>query len=172
MNKNKLITWALGAVIALSATVTNAAVRQGMWETSFSGSYSHLKVEDESVDLWLLDVKAGYFVLEPLEISVAANYLKAEVDTFDLRGIMLGAGVDYHFMTQTQLVPYVGGALHWVDVKVGGLGSEDDWAFDVHAGLKQFVSQNVAIKYEVSYLKFDEMDLDGINVSVGLSFFF
>jgi opacity protein-like surface antigen len=172
MIKNKLTVLFLGAALAASATVANAAVRQGMVETSFSGAYSHLKSGGDSMDLWLGDVKAGYFVMEPLEVSVAATYLKADLGGgADLRALMLGAGVDYHFMTRTPLVPYVGAGLHWVDLKSGGAGS-DDWAWDVHAGLKQFVSQNVAIKYEVSYLKFDDFDLKGINVSVGLSFFF
>lgn len=83
----------------------------------------------------------------------------------------LGAGVDYHFNTANKFVPYVGGKLSWLDVDLGGM-SDDDWSWQVQAGIKHFVADNVAIKYEVSYMEFDDLDLDGFTFGVGLSFFF
>ena len=170
--KNKLITLAaLGAAVFSVSTGADAAVRQGNIETAFSGSYSNLDSPVGDMDTLILDVKAGYFVTAPIEVSAGLSYLDADLAGTDLEALMVGGGVDYHFNTQSQFVPYVGAALHWVDVDVAG-GGDDDWAWEAHAGLKQFVARNVAIKYQVSYIEFDDLDLDGMMVNVGLSFFF
>lgn len=151
---------------------SHGAVRQGLVETSFSGAYSELDAGDSDIDLLLVDVKAGYFVTNALQISGAVSYFDMDIDGDGLDALMLGAGADYHFLTQTEIVPYVGAGINWVDVNFDGIGDDDDYAWEARAGMKQFVAQNVAIKYQVSYIDFDDLDLSGITVNVGLSFFF
>ncbi len=183
MKKKILMIAALGAAAFGISTGANAAVRQGQFETSFSGSYSAMEMGGADMDTLAVDVKAGYFVTTPIQVSIGLSYLDSDMENvfapgvdIELEALMVGAGVDYHFMTSSQFVPYVGGALHWVDVdmdtNVGGQGGDDDWAWEVHAGIKHFVARNVAIKYQVSYIEYDDLDLDGINLAVGLSFFF
>lgn len=172
MFKKSLQTAALGAALLLMTATSHAAVQQGDWELGFSGSYSALDAGGADLDLLLLDGKAGYFVTSGLQVSSSLTYLDAEIEGDSLDAIMVGGGADYHFNTQSTFVPFVGAGISWVDVDVGGLGGGDDFAWEVRAGAKQFVAENVAIKYQVSYLEFDDLDLDGVNVNIGLSFFF
>lgn len=160
------------AVLVLPAAFLNATVNQGTWEIGFSGAYSSLDVGPDDVELLQADATVGFFVTNGLQISGSIGYLDADLDTFEFEALTLGAGADYHFMTRSPFVPYVGGGLRWVDVDVDGLGSDDDWAWEVRAGAKQFITRNVAIKYQAAYFEFDDLDLDGFNLSVGLSFFF
>src|SRR5690606_21070988 len=111
----------------------------------------------------------GYFVTNNIQISGSVSYLDTEIEDMGLDALMLGAGIDYHFMPRSEFVPFVGGSIRWVDVDVDGLGGDDDFAWEIRGGAKQFLARNVAIKYQVSYLEFDDLDLDGIIVSVGLS---
>lgn len=161
----------LAASLVLPATFADAAVRQGSVELGFSGAYSRLNVGDSKVRLRLLDVSAGYFVTPELEISAMGGYLHSKIDGEKMKALTLGAGLDYHFMTRTQFVPYVGGALRWADFDSGGF-DEDDWAWELRAGAKQFLNRNTAIKYQISYLEFDDVRIHGTNFSVGISFFF
>lgn len=172
MKNIKLLVALCGTALLGSINVSQAAVQQGLWELGFSGSYSALDVGGVDLDLLLLDVRAGYFVTNGLEVSAAATYLDADLAGEHLDAKMFGAGVDYHFATDSAFVPYVGGGFHWVDVGVGGLGSDDDWAWEARAGLKHFVADNVAFKYQLSYIDFDEIELDGWTVSAGIAFFF
>src|SRR5690606_36343227 len=151
-----------------TVTIGHAGVGQGTWETGFSGSYSALDAADNDIDLLLLDAKAGYFVTNALEVSGALGDLDAEIEGDGMEALMLGAGVDYHFNTDSAMVPFVGAGISWVDVDVDGLGGDDDYAWEARAGIKQFVADNVAVKYQLSYIDFNDLDLSGVRLNVGL----
>ncbi|HLS28546.1 MAG TPA: outer membrane beta-barrel protein [Opitutales bacterium] len=169
--KTRLKIFLLAASILIPAGLVDAAVRQGSVELGFSGAYSRLRVADSKVRLRLLDVSAGYFVTPEVQISGMGGYLHSKIDGEKMKALTLGAGLDYHFMTRTQFVPYVGGALRWADFDAGAF-SKDDWAWELRAGAKQFLNRNTAIKYQISYLEFDDVSIHGTNFSVGISFFF
>lgn len=171
MNKMKTGTALFAAAILGTGAIAQGAVQKGTWELGFSGSYSALEAGDVDIDLLLANVEAGYFVTNAIQVSGAVSYLDAEISDLGIDALLLGVGADYHFVNESNFVSYVGGGLHWVEADVAG-GHEDDFAWELRAGLKHFVAQNVAIKYEVSYLSFDDLDLDGWNFGVGLSFFF
>ena len=161
------------AAFAMMAAVTaaQAQVSAGKHELAFSGSYSSLDAGGFDIDMLAITGTYGYFVSDPLQLSVNVAWLDLDVAGSDLTARSIGVGADFHFATTTALVPYVGAGLNWVDADFG-FGSDDDWSWQVRGGLKQFVANNVALKYEVSYTSYDELDLDGFTVSVGLSFFF
>lgn len=149
----------------------SAAVHKGLTEINASASYSSLDAEGTDLDLGLFSGSVGYFVTNGLQVTGAVTYMTADIDGVDLSATLLGGAVDYHFNTQSRLVPFIGARAHYVRVDVDDL-DDDDWGWEVRAGLKQFVADNVAIRYSVSYLKFDKLELDGISAGVGLSFFF
>ena len=157
------------AILGLQFGLT-AGVEKGTWELAMSGSYSNLDAGGSDIDMIQANLKAGYFTTSAFELSGMLTYLDADLDDLDLKATMLGAGADYHFGSG-DILPYVGAAIYWVDVELEDL-SDDDFAWDIHAGLKQFVAENVAIDYRVTYVSFDDLDLDGFSVGFGFSFFF
>lgn len=148
----------------------SAAVQQGLMEVDFSASYSSLDLYDADVDLGLFSGSFGYFVTDALEVTAALTYLHADVEGFDIDAILGSAAVDYHFNTQSDFVPFVGGALHYGYLDAEGF-DDNDWGWEVRAGLKQFIRENIAIRYTVSYINFDDLELDGVSVGVGLAIF-
>lgn len=166
----------LNRVLSIIAVIVaplgaSAAVQKGLMEVNASASYSSLDVDGGDLDLGLVSGGLGYFVTNELQVTGGLTYMMADIDETDLRATLLSAAVDYHFNTQARLVPFVGARAHYVRVDVDDL-DDDDWAWEVRAGLKHFVADNVAIRYSVSYLQFDKLELDGVSVGVGLSFFF
>lgn len=151
----------------------NAAVKQGDVEADFQISYSNLDAEGSDLSLLLTNANVGYFVTDGMELGASLTWLEADLDGDDLSAVLLGTGIDYHFATSSGLVPYVGAGAYYAEADLDG-DSVDGWAWEVRAGLKQFVAENVAIKYQISYIDFDldDVNIDGINVGVGLAIFF
>lgn len=169
----------------------NGAVQKGAMEVDFalSGSWMDAEVSSPAgsgsldVDTLSLGASFGYFVTDAIETSVGLSYVNVDLDGIaDIEAILGSVALDYHFNTQSTFVPYVGAALYYGDFEVDApdlTGSMDDWAWEVRAGLKQFIRENVAIRYTVSYLQTSEMDIgigdleiDGFNIGIGLSVFF
>jgi opacity protein-like surface antigen len=142
------------------------------YELGFSGAWMALDAADTDVELIFAGLDLGVFVTESVEVTGRTMYLKAEIEDLDVDALMLGIGVDYHFMPRSPIVPYVGAAVSWVRGSADFLGDDDDWAWEAHVGLKQRVTQNVDVKYQAAYVGFDKLDLKGVVASVGLSFRF
>lgn len=172
-NITKKLRWLAVPAMFLSALINaEAAFSQGSQEIDFSASYSSWDANGGDMDLLLLSGSYGYFVTENIEISGELTHLDADVGVDNLEATLLGIGGDYHFSPNSNFVPYVGGGFNYVDAEMAGFGGDDDWAWEVRAGIKQFLTDNVLVKYEVNYMEFDDLELDGINVSIGLGFVF
>ena len=172
-NIAKQLRWLAVPALLLSATLnTQAAFTQGSQEVDLSASYSSWDAGAGDIDLLMLTGSYGYFVTKNIEISGEATHLDADLGVNDLEATMLGVGGDFHFSPESDFVPYVGAGINWVDSEINGIAGDDDFAWEVRAGLKQFLTGNVLLKYEINYMEFDDMDMDGINVSVGLGFVF
>jgi opacity protein-like surface antigen len=155
-----------------AAAPLQAELEKGDWDLDFSASYTSLDASGSDLDLITGSVSAGYFVTPMIEIDGGVTYLDADIDGGDLKTWLLEAGANFYFNTSGTFHPYVGGGIFLADVDVGGLGDEDDWGWRLRAGIKQFITDNVTIDYEVSYIDFDDLDLDGIMVGAGLGFHF
>lgn len=168
------------------------AVQKGAKEIDFSlsGSWMDTKVSGSggsgSLDVDMINIGGsfGYFVTDAIQTTVGLAYLDVDFDgAADLEALLASFAVDYHFNTQSTFVPYIGAAVYYGDFEadVDGMKADaDDWAWEVRAGLKQFITDNVAIRYTVSYFETDgvkigndmKLELDGIQLGVGLSVFF
>jgi hypothetical protein len=157
--------------LGLQASV-QAGVSKGTWELGLAGSYSSLDAGGVDIDLTQANVKAGYFASDSIQISGMLTYLNADLDGDSLTATMLGSAIDYYFGSDGNAIVYIGASAYWVDVDLEGLGSGDDFAWDAHAGIKHFIADNVALDYRLSYMVFDDLDLDGISFGIGLSFLF
>ena len=172
MKRNLMKSLALAGLAALLIQpALQGKIRKGTWEVGLAGSYSSLDAGGSDIDLAQINLKFGYFVTGVVQTSGMLTYLDADLDGDSLKATMLGGALDF-YMGSTEIQPYIGASAYWVDVELEGLGSADDMAWDAHAGIKQFVAENVAIDYRVSYIVFDDLDLDGFSVGVGLSYLF
>ncbi len=162
----KLNVILLGVAVSLGgAAVADAQIRQGTQEVGFSGSYTHGTKDNDDSRFWNLSGVYGYFVSDQLEV-LGIGQLQGQKGE-STQG-QIGAGADWHFFMQgnPNFIPFVGASYLF------GISDTPD-ALDLHVGLKQFVTRNVAIKYQVGY-GFDPSDTGdaAFGASVGLSFFF
>jgi hypothetical protein len=165
MKKLNSIILALAVTIG-GAVVGHSQIRQGLQEVSFAGSY----VDQSNTRNWNLTGSYGFFFTDQAEVLGIVNLNRSSrtgQNSQTTGGI--GAGLDWHFPMQgtPNFVPFVGASY------LIGIGSGTPDALEIHAGIKQFVTRNVAIKYQVGY-GFDPSDSDDttFRASVGLSYFF
>ena len=109
---------------------------------------------------WRTEIEGGYRHNDGNAFNGAIN-ANTEVRTWDAMTNVL-----YDFDLGSPIRPYVGvgvGAVN-VDAKVGGLGSDDDWAFGYQgiAGVEYAVSDTVALFTDYRY-----MATQGLNVNPG-----
>ncbi len=155
--------------IPTAVRLTPAPVVDFRSELTFSGSWTSLDAGAADVNTTQVDAVFGRWVTDALLVFGGVNHMSADLDGDDLDTLALRAGADWHFGKRgSAFVPYVGAGVAWVRVDADGVGDEDDFAWDVHAGVRQYVGDRVVIKYEAAYRSFDELDLDGFSVSVGI----
>lgn len=167
---NKLIkTIAVFAALA-APLVSYGAVQKGLKEVGIEGAFTYSDYNGgHSTDTYVAGT-LGYFVTDAIEVigGISLNYFDDEFGSG--HSIMLGAGVDYHFNTQSNFVPYVGASIFWGEYDYGT--TFDDFAGEVRGGIKQFLTDNVALKYQVFYRAYDKADSEDLGVGLGLSYFF
>lgn len=164
MKKLQIVLLAMG--VTLSGTVvSHAQLRQGAQEVTFSGSYTHGTKSNSSSRFWNVSGAYGYFFTDQLEV-LGIGRLQGQKGQ-STQG-QIGPGLDWHFMMagNPNFVPYAGASYLF------GVSDTSD-TLEAHIGLKQFVTRNVAIKYQVGY-GFDPSETRDANfgASVGLSYFF
>jgi hypothetical protein len=177
-----LTTSVITAGLVLIAAQTQAATVEGNWELSGLASYAHTwaDVDDgDSADFseYLGMVGLGYYVSDALEVKATTAFVGMSGEGMDAFAILLMAGADYHFMTDRDMVPYVGayGGGVFADADFAGLDdSTTGFVFDIHAGLKQFVAANVAIDYRISYqyMEIEDVTLSNLMAMIGINFQF
>ncbi len=162
-------------IVSMLALYSHAMVQQGMIEADFMGLYANVDPDEggNDADVFAIMGNCGYFFTDAVEGSVELRYMTVDVDDADADVGSIGIGIDYHFMTGGTFVPYIGTAGHWTMADASADGDdfdEDDFMWELHCGAKQFLNDNVAVKYEIEYDMHD--DFDAILVGIGLSYFF
>lgn len=143
------------------------------WEISFSGSWSKMTAGETDLTTAAANLSLGRFVTRSILVYGSGEYMLADLDGEDLEAWGAGVGVDFHFGDRsTGILPYVGAGASWMNVDLEGVGDDNDFAWDVHAGVRQYVGDRVVIKYQGGYQQFTDFDLDGFAVSVGIGFTF
>ena len=180
--KLKLIL-AAGAI--LPAAFAYSQVSKGTVEANFSATYSNNEVNIDADDVagdvdfdndsFSLSGTFGYFFTDNWQVTGTGRYFVSDVGDSDTDTLDLGVGVDYHFTPDQNLVPYLGVGLYYSQINLNVLDSdndfdEDELVYELRGGMKQFIASNIAIRYQVSYNKGD--DIENLTASVGLSTFF
>lgn len=139
------------------------------WEVAFSGSWSRLSAGDSDLTTTAVDLTFGRFVTRSLLIYGTVDFLQADIDGDDLEAWSAGIGADWHFGDRSAgFSPYIGAGVSWANVDIEGVGDDNDFAWDVHAGVRQYVDERVVIRYQGGYQQYSDLDLDGFFVTVGI----
>lgn len=113
----------------------------------------------------------GYNYSANLSSYFAGSYApeRRDQDT-DLSTASIGAL--YHFMPEERLVPYVSAALGYLGIDgKDGLGDENQAQFNYGAGLKYFISENIALNTEVRHILDTSGEPNSLMYQAGLVFF-
>lgn len=163
----------LAGLIAAPNTVL-AATKAG---DSAVGGSATLSFSD-AVDSISIQAQGSHFFTDAFEAGIGLGWSEFDVDGAE--GSSFGGGdsvilvdfrAQYNFLTSGNTVPFVGAAYQYT-----GLGDFDDTDFyQLFAGLRQFVSENVAIRSEIRYsgaVDSDFDDADSTSLVIGLDWFF
>ncbi|MBP8304103.1 MAG: hypothetical protein KBE04_08250 [Phycisphaerae bacterium] len=108
-------------VALMLAGTAGASVMKGDTEIDALGGFTSISGADSAADMDALFLmgRYGYFITN--EIQVAAVGMYANISNGDDVDIFaVGAAGKYHFTTDKQWVPYVGGQVLWGSVDFGG----------------------------------------------------
>lgn len=151
--------WSLITLVLVTASSVIAQPREGKrFELSLSGSYQNYSTgsSSESTGAFLLSPRLGIFALEGLEIEpeLLAMVVSGSEPTY-----MLNANVSYNVLSLGKGVPFllIGyGVANTVPMFNVPFGRYDFsmGVFNIGAGVKAFVTQDIALRIEYRYQSF------------------
>jgi len=167
---------ALSAAILLTfvlAPTAIAATNQGDFYFTFAGMFQNASYDDGDSDT-TTTVAGGldYFITKEISLGLALSGSWAdEVDIY-------GAGVNgkYHFNTDSNIVPYIGGQFNYDYADFDDEGSSDGFMYGPLVGVKLFMTEYTHFFIEYQYQLFggdldDYMD-DVHTIMFGVAFKF
>jgi len=172
MNATRIVTGVLLAAAmapALAATPTSKPMATS--PTSSAGALQAGQIEvggllawfkSDATDLGLAIASGGYMYTDSLEFRVSWTALLG-----DASGGFLTPGVDYFLPVKLPVLPYVGGgyALAYGDV-------DDLSSIDLHFGIKQFLTERVALDYRFTYQEPTDSAFDSTSIMmIGFSYY-
>lgn len=163
---------AMMAVLALAGTTYGASLKEGTQEVVADGLFDPETAAGTTYDLGL---KYGYFIQDSVEVGGQVNWSDDDVVT----AYGAGAFAEYNFDQGTELVPYVGAALDYVNADVEDADSVDAFQLTGEVGVKYFLVENVAVsaagKFQWSdediYAKDNDLEDTNIEIDLAMRFF-
>lgn len=183
MKKTTVYVSSLLALLLCNSAYANSEgyLKKGTQELNVQGLVDFDAEDSYSVDL---NAKYGYFIKDNWELGT--NVTTDLSKSYKSGGI--GLFTEYNFTNTTNLVPYVGLATELIQADYNNrddnLDSESFNAtamnFKASAGVKYFISSNVALSAEVNYnIATDHLKVSGGNAKdsftkflIGTSFYF
>ncbi len=139
------------------------------WEIMLSGSWLSIDAGTSEAEMLNLDASIGYRLTGNLDLVIGVGHLSAEIDGDDFEATGASVGIDFNLSPPgAGIVPYIGAGVSWLYFDAEGVGDDDDWAWEVHAGFRQYIGDRVVVKYQATYQSFFDLDLDGIVATVGI----
>jgi len=175
--KKILITSLLFLAMLMYVPTSFAGVKAGDTElglqTSLNSSWGDAQPD---VNTFLLAGKVSHFVMDELSVGITSVGTIVTSDFGDTALLSFEAEPNWHFMTDTAVVPYVGPHAGFITIETTGF-SETVFTYGVQGGVKAFVSENAAVDAQLRYTRF-ELDIPGaeptnnLGVFVGLNLYF
>lgn len=152
--KNRLRTLVATALI-LSATVAFGANEAGQFSISpviggytFEGGKQHLKTG------LVYGARAGYNFTKAFGAEALFDYAFADSTAKQGKADLFRYGGDllYHFMPENNLVPYLAAGFSGLSFHGANINRKTHGAFDYGAGLKYFITENIALRGDVRHI--------------------
>jgi len=115
----------------------------------------------------------GYHFNRNWAVEAVLNYIDTELD--DGRDVDTYLGhIDflYHFMPSERFVPYIAAGVGAIIFDVDSYGSDPDLSLNYGAGLKYFLTDNIALRGDVRHVYTYEPTQSNLLYTVGLTFLF
>jgi len=173
------LTLVLSVILVVASPAAFAQPQSGDWELSLGAAYSILDTEGAmgTEDAIGSLGSGGYFLTDSLELGLAVVGSYVLDDHEDLWTVSTEVQLKYHFLIDSDWVPYVGvlAGLHTLTND----DTETDPAVGALGGVKYFFREDLAWFAEFDYHAvldvelFDEdVDMDVYSVLTGISFHF
>jgi OmpA-OmpF porin, OOP family len=173
----KIIMGVIMVLLAVTVTAGHAQVRAGSFSvTPFIGGYVFEGNEDLK-NAPVFGLRGGYHFTKNLGVEGFFNYVPTEVKSVagnpDMN--LYGFGIEglYHFMPDSRLVPFVALGLGGSRYDLSGGKNRDRFTVDYGAGLKYFLTENLALRADVRHVILPLHDrFNELLYTVGLQFTF
>lgn len=174
----KIVMFLVSVTLLSVVTVGFAQVRAGSVTVSPTiGGYMFEGNEDMDNSL-SVGLRAGYNFTKNIGIEGYAHYVPTQITGTNEDVNFIGYGIEglYHFLPDGKLVPFLAvgvGGVHYSKANEDTTGDKrDKITADYGAGLKYFVTENIALRADVRHvIPFDSINND-LLYTVGLSFSF
>ena len=159
----KVAAFVLVMMLFALATVAQAEVKAGSFSvTPFIGGYvfegNEIDKAYDNEDTYAAGLRAGYNFTKHFGVEGFFNYVPMNNKDWsdDNEVELFGYGIEglYHFMPESRIVPFVAigvGGIHY-DAIPGDPDNGDKLALDYGAGLKLFVTDNIALRADVRHI--------------------
>ena len=142
--------------------INAAGIEKGDKTISIFGSLT----SDDFSDTLTIFATGGIFYTDVIELQ--GSVVLIDSGNFSQTG--LGGNVNLYLPGKNpDLVPYVGGGMQLV-LSDTGVGSDTSIGLNAQAGIKQFISEEIAINYQAQLL--NSSNYDAFILSVGITLFF
>ena len=144
----------LGIIAAfVLAPVATAATYRGDTYFTFSGMWERTKFRSDagggSSNWTEVNLGLEHFLSKELSVGPRLGYARA---SGGIRSYDIGVDAKYHFLTDSNFVPYVGGLVDYRRFKSDG--TSDGLTYGPLAGVKIFVTENTHVFAQYEYRRF------------------
>jgi len=165
------------AILALAAVQTYAApIAVGTQEVQL---YGGIDVDSAAGTAISLDAGYGYFVADYVEVGGLFGFANDDI----VSSFSAGGFAEYNIETETDVIPFIGTQLRLIYTDIELLGqseSETAGAIGLYAGVKFFITENMAISVRVLgetatedvYVEEDDISNVDVKFDFGLRYFF
>jgi OmpA-OmpF porin, OOP family len=155
----KVLMFAMALMLVVFTTAAQAEVKAGSFSvTPFIGGYVFEGNEYDQEDTYAAGLRAGYNFTENIGMEGFFNYVPLNNKDWndDNEVELFGYGIEglYHFMPESRFVPFLAvgvGGIHY-DAIPNDPGNRNKVALDYGAGLKLFVTDNIALRADVRHV--------------------
>ena len=171
----KFFVFTVFLVVMSAVTAVQAEVRAGSFSvTPFAGGY-FFEGNQNIKDSYTIGLRAGYNLTENLGVEGFFSYVPTKFKDPDDKNDVYVCGIEgiYHFLSEGSFVPFVAigvGAFHYSDGR--SRFAPTNFAVDYGAGVKFFITDNVALRADVRHVMPLNDKYNDLLVSLGVNFAF
>ena len=174
----KQIIFTLMTALIISSTAAFGGIKEGSFSvTPLVGGY--IFADEQNLDPSLvLGARVGYNFTKHFGVEALYDYVTpTDAKDVPLTNISLhrfGAQALLHFFPDSVLVPYLAAGYSGVDFKGSGATSKTHGAFDYGAGVKYFLTDDIAVRGDIRHIvyKVDSDTMNNIEFTLGAYFQF